>query len=494
MHLLIKIVFMWVVAGMFQPALAGEISANYYDIGVFAFEEGNFKDAEAYLTQAVRRNPEDALACFYLGRTYQELAQTADARRYFKKASAIDPSIPGLNYHLGILFYENNEFDTALEYFSRVIAENPEDVLALYYAGVSRYKLAQYKAAEPLLMQAARMSPSIEMNGNYYAGICNYHLKRFPLAAAQFEQVVEMAPEGDMKENARMWIDAVRQKKAEAKPYFLYLKTGAVYDDNVILAPENLDQVSDESDAGLMAYFSGKYDFLKNQDLVSGVGYSHYQTRYQDLDAYNLTGSMGNFYVNWHLNPALSFECAYQPMYYWVDGDSYLMQHQVVPAAVWRIDPLNLVDFSYRYSRDNYFTDNGRDGHANEVTLEFFHQVQAFSGNFFCGVGSEVFSAHAKDQNFTELSALAGISADIMKNTRLTVYGQLFDKTYDHQDAVYKKKRDDNRYLIFASVTQTLWRPWLQVSAEYTFMKNNSSISDFDYERNTILLAVSVKL
>lgn len=495
MHPSLKIFFMCLlILCLFRPAGADEVSINYYDIGVFAYEEGDFAGAEKFLKQAVILNPDNGRACFYLGQTYTKLEQTAKAEEYLTTAFEIDPSISGLKYALGLLCFEKNDFGNALAKFDDVITENPADVLAVYYAGICRYKFGQYEHAENLLVKAAQMSPTIEGNGYYYAGICNYYMERLDRASDQFEQVAETARTDDMKESARLWLQAVGQKKETQKPYAIFLKTGFIYDDNVMLAPADQDVISDESDTGMMAYFNGKYDLVKWQKFVAGVGYNHYMTRYRDLDAYDLTGSIGNLYLDWRLNDLISFGGSYQPTYYWVDAESYLMQHQASASMTGRMDKLNILDFSYRYSRNNYFTDSFRDGHSNTVRIDFSHGFNQLNGYLFCGIGSEFCSASAKDQDFTEIETLLGFSYDFFSKTNITIFGNYFDKSYDEEDTVYQEKRDDSRYFVSASVNQTLWQPWLQMSAEYSFTKNNSSISEFDYERNAVLLSVSIKL
>lgn len=473
---------------------AGEISQNYYGLGVFAYEEGNYTEARTLLLKAVAMDGENARAYYYLGQACKKLSQPEEAERYLKRAFAVDPLIPGLKYALGLLFYEKNNFEDALQKFQEVAAQDPADVLAIYHTGLCQYKLERYEAAAESLLKAAQMSPTIEANGYYYAGVCNFYVDRLDEASAQFVHVIEVADTPDVKENAALWLKAVKNKTESQKPYQLYVKAGYQYDDNVVLAPGDLDIISDESDSTLLVYFSGKYDVIHLQRFDGGLGYSHYQTRYQDLEEYNLTGSIGNIYADWQCSDAVSIGVNYHPAYYWVDSESYLMQHQIAPYVSWMIDSLKVADISYRYYRHNYFQENSRDGHSNELTLNYSHGFSGIDGYFFCGAGIEIYSAEEEDEDYDEVTTLLGCSLDVLENTNLTVYGNYFDKNYDHRDLVYNVKREDSRYFLFVSLSQTVWRPWLSLSAEYTFTKNNSSISDFDYDRNAVLLSVSVKL
>jgi len=492
MHQLLKVFFICLLLmSIFNLVIADEIAQNYYDLGVFAYDEGNYKESSSLLQKAVNLNPENARANFYLGQSYARMGQPGEAERYLTSAFSIDPQVPGLKYSLGILFFEKEEYEQALVKFEEVVTEDPADVLAIYYSGISRYKLGQYEAAGVSLLKAAEMSPTIEANGRYYAGICNYQRGLFDQAIKQFEHVADNADSEHLKKNAQLWVQAIRKNQASAKPYHLYLKTGYLYDDNVILEPANQDIVSNESDHALMLYFSGKYDVIKHRRVTSGIGYSHYQSWYQDLDEYDLTGSMGNIYFNYKFSESWVLGVKYMPTYYWVDSESYLMQHQVNPSVLWMFDNFNAVDFSYSYYRNNYFTDNSRDGHSNKLSADYSHNFSEIDGYVFCGIGYEIYSASAEDEDFSELRTLLGISYDIFEQTNITVYGNYYDKTYDHNDSIFNVTRDDSRYFASASITQNIWKQWMNVSAEYTYTKNNSNIADFDYERNAILLSVS---
>jgi tetratricopeptide (TPR) repeat protein len=495
MHQSLKIFsFCILLLGIINPVIANEIAQNYYDMGVFAYEEGNFTEAGNFLQKALMLDPENARTNFYLGRTYVSLDRPDEAERYLLFAFSKDSEIPGLKYSLGILFFEKGDYEKALEKFDQVAAEDPADVLAIYYLGISRYKLEQYEAAGESLLKAAEMSPTIEANGRYYAGICDYRQGFFDKAVNQFEHVAGISESEDLKNNAQLWIQTIRNRQAASRPYSLYLKTGYIYDDNVVLEPADQDIVSNESDSALLLYFSGKYDLIRARRVTSGIGYSHYQSWYQDLDEYNLAGSMGNVYFDYQLNGSWTLGVKYLPTFYRVDSESYLMQHQFSHSVLWMIDNVNAVDFSYSYNRNNYFTDNFRDGHSNKTSADYSHSFSAIDGYVFCGIGYEIYAASARDEDFSELRTLLGISCDIFDHTNITVYGNYYDKSYDHRDLSFDIKRDDSRYFASASITQKIWKQWLNVSAEYNYTKNNSNIADYGYERKTVLLSVFVDL
>ena len=102
-----KIFFIGIfLLGIFNPVIADEIAQNYYDLGVFAYEERNFTESQDLLLKAISLDPENARINFYLGRVYLELEQLDVAAHYLSKAFLLNPQIPGLTYSLGILYQE----------------------------------------------------------------------------------------------------------------------------------------------------------------------------------------------------------------------------------------------------------------------------------------------------------------------------------------------------------------------------------------------------
>lgn len=472
---------------------AGESAQNFYDLGVFAYEEGNYQRSVTLLKKALAVNPDDAYANFYLGKTYMKLDALPEAQKFLTAANMIDPEIEGLAYELGMLNQKLDNHDHAVLFYKKAIHDDPDDVRALYHAGISLFMIQEYEKALDYLLQSSEMSSSIKPNGYYYAGVCYYKLSDFDQAIEKFDYVKMFAETDALKEDAEFWLQTIRAESATQKPYSLYLKTGYQYDDNVLLAPVDEDIITDESDHKAVAYFSGRYDLINREKFVSGVGYSHYQTWHNDLDAFDVTGSIGEVYADVRLYPFI-LGLSYTPSYYWVDAESYLMQHQIKPGITWQLNENNAVTLSYSYYRNNYFILNEKDGHANEVALDAYHGLDNLKGYLFCSLVYEDNSAASDDEYFTELGTQIGFSYDILKATNITIYGDFFDKEYDHTDSVFGVKRSDARYFASLAVTRTMFFDWLSFTAEYTYTKNDSNISDYDYDRNTFGIYVALNL
>jgi len=485
-------VLMLIGAVMIPAAGSAKTIAGHYDLGVFAFQAGDYAGAEQHLRKALTTAPDDAYVHYYLGKTCLKQDRLADAEGFFEAARRLSPEMPGLAYDMGTLYQKKADYNQAAAEFESVPPEDPSHALALYHAGTSYFSLEQYDKALNFFLQSGNLSASIKPSASYYAGICHYQLSQFDQALVRFDEAAETAATESMRTDARRWAADIRARRDMEKPLRLYARAGYLYDNNVGLAPVDSDKFSEKGDQATALFFSGQYTLPVSGPLDIGAGYSHYQTFYRDMGDYDLTGAIPEVFTRYRLSP-FTFRLAYAPSYYWVADDSYLMQHQVRPEIRWQFTDSDEAAISYNYSRNHYFTDDRRDGHANEVNLDWFHQVKPISGFLYCGAGYEDNSATHSDEYFTEKTGRVGVNAGLLKAMRLNLSGEYNDKEYDHTDSFYQKTREDSRYGVTALLSWNPFDNWLGVAAEYTYNWNNSNIEDYDYERNTTAVFVTAE-
>jgi len=480
-----------VIPGAIPGTAAETVTNTYFDLGVFAYEQGNYREALHLLESALKADPYDTGLYHYLGKTWLKLEQPENAAQYLEVVQKMDPGRVGLTYDLAILYQQRKDYENAFLKFKEVSGEEPENVLAVYHAGVSLYQLNRCGEAIDWLERAARMSPGVKANADYYAGVCYYRMDQPDAARRNFMYAKAGAPSDELRRNADTWLLVLQREEQEMKRYGLYVKTGMQYDDNVVLEPLDVDVFSDQSDWAFVGYLSGRYNLVNQRGLKAGAGYSHYQTRHSDLTDYDITGGIGNFFIDYRRFPyTLGF--SYQPAYYWVHADSFLLRHAFTPEVSWQMNDRNIATVSYTYSTDNYFTDSGRDGHANAANLDLVH---LFKGGYLTGgIGAEVNSARRGDEEYNEVEARFGIGLPVIEKIRLTLTGIYNEKDYEGEDDDLGITREDNRYYAICSLARPIVYPWLTLSLDYDYTRNDSNISLFDYERNSVTLSVAANL
>ena len=479
---------------IYMPAFAKEESGSaYYDFGVFAYEDGDYDDAEKNLKKALELCPNNPFYNHYLGKTYLKTGRYQEALHCLNSALGLNPDISGLKYDLAFLYFKMSDYTKSADLFIEIINEDPSNVLAHYYAGISLYKKKHYTGAINYLISAARMSPSIKANGYYYAGICYQKTGNAEKAVEALEYVKDHAESKALRENALKWLQAIENQRKPITPYSLYLKIGTQYDDNVRLEPLDDDIYAEDDDMVTVLYFSGKYNFVNKNDVKLGAGYNHYQTWHNDLTTYDLIGSILNFYIKYRLDDRFRFGFSYLPSYYWVDSDSFLMRHQYKPEVIWKIDDNLSARLSYSYYRNKNFRNHEKNGHTNDVFLDLYYNILGKRGYLFGGIGYEDNTASHPDQYYEQIKSKLGIFLNLPFELNLKLAGKLYDKDYNNTDSFYLVKRKDTKYNGSISISRNLFYNWLSVSAEYNHTKNDSNINACKYKRNITTLSLMAR-
>ncbi|GBC61341.1 hypothetical protein DENIS_2301 [Desulfonema ishimotonii] len=487
----VLILLLMVSAG--QAACASDTAAEgraYYDFGVFDYEEGNYTDAEKNFKIALGFEPENPFYNHYLGKTYLKTARYADAERYLNSAWEISPAISGLKYDIGFLRYKTGDYTGASELFKAVAEEEPRNVLAHYYAGISLYREGRHRAAAPWFVHAAENSPTIRANGYFYAGLCYQKTGDDLRALSVFGYVRDDPNAGDLKESAVRWITAIEERQKRVRPYGLYARIGRRYDDNVTLEPDDGDIFADESDWATLACFSGYYNFLRREKYRVGAGFSQYQTWHDDLDEYDMSGSVFNLYAAYDLLP-FTLRMNITPAYYLADSDSYLRQYRLEPEIRWRVTDRLLTRLVYRYDDNTYFEDAGRTGHANTLYAEAYYSFFSGRGILFGKIGHEDRTATRRDEYFDRWEMRVGTVWMLPWELEMEVTGEYAVKNYDGPDQFWLTEREDDRYTATVSLSRKIFYDRLALLGEYRYTRNDSNISDYEYSRNIFTLSLT---
>jgi tetratricopeptide (TPR) repeat protein len=102
---------------------------GYYDLGVFAYEDGDYQNAESYLKKALEFNPDDPYYNHYIGKTYLKIEDYKAAEQYLSRAWELDSDISGLKYDRAMLNYKTSRYSVATDLFTEIVDEDPSNVL-----------------------------------------------------------------------------------------------------------------------------------------------------------------------------------------------------------------------------------------------------------------------------------------------------------------------------------------------------------------------------
>ncbi|MEE8397356.1 MAG: surface lipoprotein assembly modifier [Desulfobacterales bacterium] len=461
----------------------------YYDFGVFAYEDGDYEDAESNFTKALSFDVDNAFYNHFLGKTYQKMKRHAEAMRHLARAWEIDPAMLGLRYDLAFQHYQMANYETAADLFMQTVAEEPGNVLAHYYAGTCLFKQKRYETALGYFLTAADKSSSIRANGLYYAGICYRKMEKIKEAIDQFTYVKYVAGSPALKSNAAKWLGEIEARRKRLKPLRLYAKIGYAYDDNVRLEPLDQDIFADEDDANITAYLSGRYDFVNRDNIKLGIGYNHFQTIHNRLEAYDLVGSISDIHFNYKIR-GVTLGFSYLPSFFWLDTVSYMRRQQFKPDISVRIGKRISTRLSYSYMEIDHVQDNGRDGHIDEITADGFY---TYTGKvmLFGGAAYEKSQTTHPNQEYAQSKLKLGLAATLPRALKLNVTAKYNHKQYDNMDTLLNAIRRDTKYSGALSLSTRFLSDGCSLVLDFSYTSNDSNIIAYSYERLVATLSLA---
>ncbi len=178
------------VDGEKQPKLGAKmhlIRATSY------FLQKDNERAIADFTEAIRLNPEDAIAYYIRGAAYRNLKDYEQAIADFTEAICLDPEYADAYYIRGTTYRNLKDYEQAITDFSETIRLNPEYADAYNSRGISYAIQGEYERANADFSESIRFKP--EDTAYYYRGMSYDELKEYERAIADYSEAIRLNPE-----------------------------------------------------------------------------------------------------------------------------------------------------------------------------------------------------------------------------------------------------------------------------------------------------------
>jgi tetratricopeptide (TPR) repeat protein len=128
--------------------------------GVAAMQGGDLTSAKSFLESAIKKNPKDAEALYYLGVVLEKSNDKAGAEKAYKDALTVKPDLDEASSNLAAIYVDSQKFDEAIKLLKTALAKHPDDHalrtnLAVAYAGKG-----DEKAARKAFEDAVKIAPN----------------------------------------------------------------------------------------------------------------------------------------------------------------------------------------------------------------------------------------------------------------------------------------------------------------------------------------------
>ena len=462
-----------------------EPGRTYFDMGIFAYEDGLYLDAEKNFKKALSLSPLNPFYLHYSGKNYIQLKRYKEAQKNLDMAFQLNPNVYGLKFDLANLYFKMKDYTKSSKLFIELINEDPLNVLATYLAGISFFKINKYQKAIQYLMKASELSPNIKPNVYLYVGISYIKTNSMEKGIEMLKYVKENDT-GQAGKYASKWIQAIKNKKAGLTPLTAFIKVGYKIDNNVKIEPVDMNLYSDESDNSSILNLVIKYN-IDNKPYNTSIGYKHYFEKYNSLSKYNINAM--SFFINsqYNLFP-VKFSFYYSPTYYYLNSYSYMQYHQFNPHVMFKIlNNLNL-DLSYSYELKNNLENSNNDSKINNFS--FFTNYKLIDYVLlFSAFRHKIESATIKSQSFDKTEADFGIIIYTPIDLNFGLRSGYKRKKYEDIDNIYNTRRLDKRIIYSFFIYQKLFHSYSNLLFEINNIDNNSNINVFEYDRQICTLS-----
>jgi tetratricopeptide (TPR) repeat protein len=194
---------------------------NAFDLKIVALDYillKDYIDADHWMTQSLQRNPRDAQAWYYLGRTKYSESQFPEAIQAYVECLKIEPHNIQAEFNVGLSYEALGQQDQAKQAFENAIkweaessAKDPEPYIELAHLYLNQN---DPEKAVPPLLESISMFPDVskahEELGRAYA-----LLHRLPEAQRELERAVALDP--DAPSLHCLLGQIYRQEKMQAK-------------------------------------------------------------------------------------------------------------------------------------------------------------------------------------------------------------------------------------------------------------------------------------
>lgn len=151
------------------------------------------KAAKELFDEALKYNPNNAVAFYGLGEVYSAQELDAESIANYEKALQYDKDLTEIYVPLGILYYQAGQIAKADQLLTRAVATDANSAETQYFLGLVRYAQNNNPVALAAFQNADRLKPDYP-EAHYYTGETLDRLGREAEAAAEFQKALELKP------------------------------------------------------------------------------------------------------------------------------------------------------------------------------------------------------------------------------------------------------------------------------------------------------------
>ncbi|MBI4844449.1 MAG: tetratricopeptide repeat protein [Nitrospirae bacterium] len=427
--------------------------------GIAEYNQENYEEALVILKEARQKSPASSSAAYYLGLVYEKMGQNTEAVQQLKAAVTLKPVEKKAYGELVEISYGLNNAGDAKSFYAKAEADGVSPSELAIMKGLIFLMDDKKSDAIAAFNNAKEIDSSLTQKADFYIGVAN---SKDEITA--------------MRNGAGLWDFTVG--------------AAVQYDDNVVANPSTqipgVESISGEEDISLIAMFDARYRRQLQNSWFLNAGYRIYSNNYGDTRSYNLLVQKLSVEPRYK-----DFSFPFEFQHIFLDNDEYAYLASIRPTVNFQLDEGNISEFSIGYLHRNMLghiddNDDDRDGDVYSAGIGYLHPT--FDGQGVVKAGYELSKDVAEGVNWNnignrfDIAALIPVADDVRLNLACEVFLQRYEKVND-------VKRRDRTYNGSANVKWKINRG-VTMNFQYAHTTADSSVSVYDYTRNTYTTAV----
>jgi tetratricopeptide (TPR) repeat protein len=350
----------------------------HIDRAVLAYDAKQYDDALNELKEALRFDPHNVEALYYLGVVYLTLNRPAEGQAALEQALALRPGNADISFQLGVLFFDQQNYEKAEPLLRQVYRVDPDRQNLGYYLGFIEYRKKNYREAIGFLQANKPSDDNFAQLARFYTGLAMSALGLPSQGQAAISEALRLQPGSPLTAPAQRFGE-ILQTAAQRERFFRgELRLGVYYDSNVSVVPTPSSNVvaqalqGPHASGGELASLNLSYTWLKSLDWEGIASYRFLQTYNNSLPNFNTQDHTPNITVGYK---------------------SVVGAMPLIMGSQWAFDFITLGNSKYmqRWIVNPYLTlvENQNSNFANSTTFQFGFQVQDFFNHHPLSVPAE---------------------------------------------------------------------------------------------------------
>jgi tetratricopeptide (TPR) repeat protein len=205
--------------------------------GIEQYKADNYEEALETFKKVRAENPASSEAAFWLGLTYKQMNNAAEALPNLEAATTLKPPVKEAVIELIDVLYQMGRIEEAKKWIAVAEQNNIYPAKTAFLKGMTLAKEGKHGEAVESFERSKKLDASYTSAADFQIGVSLMMERKFDKAQARFQAAITQDPLSDLAAYARRYSDIVEQRSFLERPLRFTVGVMGQYDTNFIQEP-----------------------------------------------------------------------------------------------------------------------------------------------------------------------------------------------------------------------------------------------------------------